>query len=71
MPADWSGATATTEGVEHRVLVQHRAGAWMIADEPDDERPQMVVDRLCGEGESRLTAEAVALDWIAQHSKTA
>jgi hypothetical protein len=58
------------EGVEHRVLVQHSPDTWVISDEAGDDRPQLV-DRLCGEDESRLTAEAVARDWIAQHSKSA
>ena len=52
-------------GARHRVLVrQSPAGAWQVLD-------ITVVETLCGEGEGREAAEAIARDYAEQHDHPA
>jgi CYTH domain-containing protein len=59
------GRYRDADGTLHRVMVRLAGGAWEIVDRALGEEP-VVIDRLAGREESRLTAEAVARDWIGQ-----
>lgn len=55
-------------GTLHRVMVRLERGAWEIIDRACEGEEPVLVDRLAGPEESRLTAAAVALDWIGQQA---